>query len=107
MFPLDIFIKVLADCGFYVQGGVGMLLSEVKLSDFTKARCHLAARYVEETRKITRLRIRVERVIGNVCQRYKILTGTMPINQILLCEGILDKTVTVYCALINQCPTIL
>ncbi|XP_072559114.1 uncharacterized protein [Paramormyrops kingsleyae] len=101
---------VLADRGFDIQECVGMLCAEVKLPAFTKGYCQLAARDVEETRKIAHLRIHVERVIGNVCQKYKILTGTTPINMILPCDGeevtMLDKVVTVCCALTNQCPTV-
>lgn len=107
LLPGDI---VLADRGFDIQENVGMLCAEVKLPAFTKGHCQLAARDVENTRKIAHLRIHVERVIGNVCQKYKILTGTLPINMVLPCEGeevtTLDKIVTVCCALTNHCPTI-
>ncbi|XP_038140894.1 uncharacterized protein LOC119783441 [Cyprinodon tularosa] len=101
---------VLADRGFDIQECVGMLCAEVKLPAFTKGHCQLAARDVEETRKIAHLRIHVERVIGNVCQKYKILNGTIPISMVLPCAGeevtFLDKVVTVCCALTNHCPTV-
>uniref|UniRef100_A0A8C1SN24 DDE Tnp4 domain-containing protein n=1 Tax=Cyprinus carpio TaxID=7962 RepID=A0A8C1SN24_CYPCA len=107
LLPGDI---VLADRGFDIKESVGMLCAEVKLPAFTKGYCQLAARDVEETRKVAHLRIHVERVIGNICQKYNILTGTIPINMILPCEGeditFLDKIVTVCCALTNQCPTV-
>lgn len=100
----------MADRGFDIKESVGMLCAEVKLPAFTKGCCQLSARDVEETRKIAHLRIHVERVIGNVCQKYKILTGTIPISMVLPCEGeditFVDKIVTVCCALTNQCPTV-
>ncbi|XP_035992033.1 uncharacterized protein LOC118562916 isoform X2 [Fundulus heteroclitus] len=107
LLPGDI---VLADRGFDIQENVGLLCAEVKLPAFTKGMCQLDAKNVEETRKIAHLRIHVERVIGNVNQKYKILTGTMPISLILPCEGedvtLLDKVVTVCCALTNLCPSV-
>ena len=78
---------ILADRGFDIKESVGMLCAEVKLPSFRKGYCQLAARDVEETRKIAHLRIHVERVIGNVCQKYNILTGTIPISMVLPCEG--------------------
>ncbi|XP_037547660.1 uncharacterized protein LOC119424274 [Nematolebias whitei] len=108
LLPGDI---VLADRGFDIQEHVGMLCAEVKLPAFTKGMCQLDAKNVEETRKIAHLRIHVERVIGNVCQKYKILSGTMPISLILPCEcedvTLLDKVVTVCCAFTNLCPTVI
>ncbi|KAF7642768.1 hypothetical protein LDENG_00251040 [Lucifuga dentata] len=77
LLPGDI---VLADRGFDIQESVGMLCAEVKLPAF---RCQLGARDVEETRKIAHLRMHVERVTGNVCQKYKILSGTIPIHMML------------------------
>ncbi|XP_029958398.1 uncharacterized protein LOC115396593 isoform X1 [Salarias fasciatus] len=107
LMPGDI---VLADRGFDIQENVGMLCAEVKVPAFTKGMSQLDAKDVEETRKIAHLRIHVERVIGNVNQKYKLLAGTIPISLILPCEGedvtLLDKVVTVCCALTNLCPTV-
>nr|XP_023660993.1 uncharacterized protein LOC111840428 [Paramormyrops kingsleyae] len=107
LLPGDI---VLADRGFDVKDRVGMLCAEVKPPAITKGCCQLAARGVEETREIAHLRVHVERVIRNVCKKYKILSGTIPVTMILPCEGedvtMLDKVVTVCSALTNQCPVI-
>lgn len=107
LLPGDI---VLADRSFDIQENVGMLCAEVKVPAFIKGMSQLDAKNVEETRKIAHLRIHVERVIGNVSQKYKVLSGTMPISLILPCEGedvtLLDKVVTVCCALTNLCPTV-
>lgn len=62
LLPGDI---VLADRGFDIQESVSMLCAEVKLPAFTRGRCQLAAGDVEETRKISHLRIHAERVIKN------------------------------------------
>ncbi|XP_029966220.1 uncharacterized protein LOC115401959 [Salarias fasciatus] len=107
LLPGDI---VLADTGFDIQECAGMMWAEVKLPAFTKGCCQLAARDEEETRKIAHLRIHVEKVIGNICQKYRILSGTIPVHMILPCEGeevtLLDKIVTVCCALTNHCPSV-
>lgn len=104
LLPGDI---VLADRGFDLRENVGMLYAEVKFPAFTNGRCQLAARGVEETRKIAHLRTHVERVTGNVCQKYKMLSGTIPMDMMLKCEdekvSVLDKIVTVCCVLTNQC----
>ncbi|XP_072515059.1 uncharacterized protein [Salminus brasiliensis] len=106
LFPGDV---VLAAQGFDLQEGEGMFCAEFKHPELTKGCGQLAVRDVEETRRIEHLRITVKRLIRNVCQKYKILTGTIPIHMTLPCEGeeatFLDKIVTVCCALINQCPT--
>lgn len=52
-----------------------------------------------EIRTVAYLRIHVERVVGTVCQKYRFLRGTVPINMILPCEdeevAMLDEVVTV------------
>ena len=65
LLPGDI---VLADRGFDIQECVGMLCAKVsqELPAFTKGRCQLAARDVEETRKIAHLRIHFERVVRGI-----------------------------------------
>lgn len=62
---------------------------------------------VEETRTIAHVRIHVERVIGTIRQKYKILTDTVPITLISVNDGLLlNELVVVCCALVNICPPI-
>ena len=52
----------------------------------------------------------LERVIGVIRQRYTILESTLPINMIMCDEeddfSIIDKIVTVCCALCNCCDSV-
>ena len=68
---------------------------------------------VEESRDLARGRVHVERVIGADSQRYSILQG--PLNYLCLLtdfateyvdltESVVDKMVSVACALYNSCP---
>uniref|UniRef100_A0A3B5R6Y8 THAP-type domain-containing protein n=1 Tax=Xiphophorus maculatus TaxID=8083 RepID=A0A3B5R6Y8_XIPMA len=94
---------VLADRGFDIKDSVGMMCAEVKMPSFTKGRCQLDAKDVEDTRALAHLRIHVERVIGCTRNKYKMLHRTIPIKLLLTCEGEevtrLDKIVL--CALKN------
>ena len=107
LLPHDI---VLADRGFDIQESVGFMCAEIKIPAFTKGKCQLHAKDIEETRKLAHLRIHVERVIGNVVGKYKLLSSTLPLSIILPCKGenltLLDKIVTVCCALSNTCRSI-
>lgn len=104
LLPGDI---VLADRGFDIQEHVGMLCAEVKLPAFTKGRCQLAGRDVKKTRKIAHLRIHVERVICNLCQKYKILTETIPItgNLVLPYANIAHCCIRLF-MYVCLCPTV-
>ncbi|XP_053181589.1 uncharacterized protein LOC128364997 [Scomber japonicus] len=101
---------VLADRGFDIKESVGMVCAEVKTPAFTKGQRQLDAKDVEETRSLAHLRIHVERVIGVVRNKYKILSSKIPINMVLLCEGenvtLLDKIVVVCCALTNMSSSV-
>uniref|UniRef100_A0A3B4GXP0 DDE Tnp4 domain-containing protein n=1 Tax=Pundamilia nyererei TaxID=303518 RepID=A0A3B4GXP0_9CICH len=56
------------------------------------------------------LRIHVERVIGSLRNKFKMLHITMPIRLLVSCEGkdttLLDKIVKVCCVLVNMCPSV-
>ena len=77
LLPGDI---VLADRGFDIADSVGMYQAKLHLPAFTRGKDQLSALEVEETRSIANVRIHVERVIGNVRQKYSILKGTIPLN---------------------------
>jgi len=100
---------VLADRGFDISDSVGMMQACLNIPAFTKGKSQLSALEVHETRTIANVRIHVERVIGNVRQKYSILQSTLPIQYVHKREGqspIIDSIVTVCCALCNVCDSV-
>ena len=67
---------------------------------------------MEQTRSIANVRIHVERVIGNIRKKYQILQSTQPIDYLIgrtdrvNNSTLLDMIVTVCCALINVCDSV-
>ena len=62
---------------------------------------------IDWSRKLSIVRIHVERIIGVLKQKYTILQSTIPIR--LIDDGndpntTMDKIVQVCCALVNLCP---
>ncbi|KAM4727843.1 uncharacterized protein FYW61_011018 [Anableps anableps] len=98
---------VLAGRGFNVEEGVGMMCAEVRRSP-PGGRRELELKTTEETRRLSHLRGHVKRIIGTVCNTYRILSSNVPIRMVEPCEGesvtFLDKVVAVCCSLINLCP---
>ncbi len=79
---------MLTDRGFDIKDSVGMMCVEVKIPAFTKSRCQLDAKDVEDIRlrcAIAQLRIHVERAIGSLRNKYTLLHNTIPISLLLLC----------------------
>uniref|UniRef100_A0A8C1RMT2 THAP-type domain-containing protein n=1 Tax=Cyprinus carpio TaxID=7962 RepID=A0A8C1RMT2_CYPCA len=101
---------VLADRGFNIKDSMGMMCAEVKIPAFTKRRCQLDVKDMEDTRAIAPLRIHVERVIGSLRNKCTLLHNTMPISLLLPCKDeectLLDKIVNVCCILVNMCPSV-
>ncbi|KAM4612772.1 uncharacterized protein ACJ7VT_011001 [Polymixia lowei] len=101
---------VLADRGFDIEESVGLMCAEVNRSASAGGRHRLDVKDVEEMRRIGHLRTHVERVTGNVHRKYTMLSDTMPLSMLLPCEDedvtLLDKIVTVCCALTNMCPSV-
>uniref|UniRef100_A0A1A8PKY3 THAP-type domain-containing protein n=1 Tax=Nothobranchius rachovii TaxID=451742 RepID=A0A1A8PKY3_9TELE len=96
---------VLAGRGFDVEKSVGMMCAEVKT--LTNGRHHLLPKTAEETKRVSHLKPQIQKVIGVVCNTYKILSSDIPVRMIESCEGesvtFLDKVVTVCCAVTNMC----
>lgn len=101
---------ILADRGFDIKESVALLCSNLVLPAFTKGKKQLDPIAVEQTRTIANVRIHVERVIGNVRKKYSLLSDTQPVDFVISTdneETTLDKIVTVSCALINMCDSVI
>ena len=101
---------VLADRGFDISDSVGLMHARLHIPAFTKGKSQLSATEIEETRAIANVRIHVERVIGNVRQKYSILQSTLPIHFIIKRTGeevpLIDRIVRICCALNNVCDSV-
>lgn len=64
---------VLADRDFTVEDSVGLFCAELVTPPFTRGKKQLSHKEIESARKISRVRINVERVIGMLRQKYTIL----------------------------------
>ncbi|CAN9511405.1 unnamed protein product [Ophioblennius macclurei] len=99
---------VLADRGYNVGDEVGLMCAEVKSPRTSGGDAQMDPKSVEETRQITHLRVHVERVIGLVRNKYKILQQNIPVSLKAPLKGeefcFMDKIVTVCCALTNMSP---
>ncbi len=84
--------------------------AKLHLPAFTKGKKQLSAMEVENTHSIANVRIHVERVIGVVHQKYRLLTGTLPLEYVVKKKEEktphIDKTVRVCCALCNVCDSV-
>lgn len=101
---------ILADRGFNIDESVAFKCADVKIPAFTKGKSQLCPLDVERTRKLASVRIHVERVIGNLRQKYPILSGTIPVDYVFTDDKqdvtMLTKMVRVCSALINICPSV-
>lgn len=106
-FPGD---QILADRGFtLVDEFASSCSTELIIPAFTKGKEQLSAKEVEKTRQIAAIRIHIERIIGLVKNRYKILEGPLKIQLVKsLSEEAsgsdvsgIDKLVTTCCILVN------
>ena len=107
--PQDV---VLADRGFNVEDSIAYRGTILNIPAFTRGKSQLDPKEVESTRKIANVRIHVERVIGAVRQRFKILdaTSSLPTEYTRSKGGgpvLLDSMVKICCALHNICDVII
>ena len=69
---------LLADRGFTIEDSVNMYCAELVIPAFTKGKSQLARFDVAKTRKIAHVRVHVERVIGLLRRKYRILQSILP-----------------------------
>ena len=102
-------VQILADRGFNVEESVGLHCAEIKVPAYTRGKNQLSSVEIECTRKLFRVRIHVEKVIGVLKQKYTIFSQSFVL--VSLCESannvsFIDKAVVVCCALCNCCEPI-
>ena len=99
-------VAVLADRGFDIADSIGFYCRELKIPAFTKSKSQLSSLDVETTRRIASVRIHVERVIGLLRNKYKVLQSILPLDYLITAKNGLcttEKMAVVCCALSNVC----
>ena len=87
-----------------------LMPGDIVLAAFTKGKKQLSAMEVESSRRLSRVCIQVERVIGMLRQKYTILESTLPIPFLWSknsSTSLIDKIVTVCAALCNCCDSVI
>ena len=96
--------QVLADRGFLVGELIALTGAELVTPAFKGRRQQLTQLEVENSRRVSNVRIHVERVIGNLKRLFSILEGVVSINQLRKDEdgfAFIDKIAFVCCCLHN------
>ncbi|XP_035673153.1 uncharacterized protein LOC118413732 [Branchiostoma floridae] len=101
---------VMADRGFTIEESLSLHQVKLAIPTFTRGSKQLDPADIEQTRGIANVRIHVERVIGQLKQKYTMLQGTLEIHYVSLTAGstepMVDKIVRVCSALANLCPSV-
>ena len=105
--------EVLADRGFNADDDLAVCGAKLLLPSFTKGKNQLSQKDVEQSRKLARVHIHVEHVIGQMRKKYTILHNTLPVS-LIKCLSDSDKTnctidriLIVTAALTNLSPAII
>ena len=102
--------QVMADRGFTIEDSVGMYCAKLVIPSFTRGKKQLRRQELEQSRQIANVRIHVERVIGLLRQKYTILQSTLHITLLKHDtdekESMIDRIVSVCCALCNCCKSV-
>ena len=98
-----------ADRGFNIEESAAFYCAEVKVPAFTKGKKQLAGIDIESTWRIAAVRIHVERVIGLLRTKYKVLQNILPLDFLRKNDSehtTIDKIVTICAALTNLCDSV-
>ena len=71
---------VLADRGFNIHDDLAVRGAKLEIPAFTKGKSQLSRAEVETSRRLAHVRIHVERIIGQLRKKYKILQHTLATN---------------------------
>ncbi len=73
---------VLADRGFTIESDLAIYGAKLEIPAFTRGKNQLSQREVEYSKQLSTVRIHVERVIGNLKNKFRILKGPLPISML-------------------------
>ena len=101
---------ILADRGFTISDDVSLHGAKLEIPAFTTGKKQLNLKEVEESKRLSKVRIHVERVIGLLKNKYTILQGKLPVSMLTHKNdseyAFIDKIVTVCAALTNLSPSV-
>ena len=72
----------MVDQGFDIADDLALREARLVIPAYTKGKSQLSCSKVEQTRKIARVQIHVERVIGQMRKKYTILKNTLQVSLI-------------------------
>ena len=102
---------VMADRGFDIDESAALYGATVAIPAFTKGKRQLCAFDLERSRKLSSVRVHVERVIGLLRNKYTILHGTLPLDYFMRKDEqnftTIDKLAIVCSALTNVCDSVI
>ena len=99
---------ILADRGFTVSELVAQRNAVLKTPAFKKEN-QLNPRDAEDTRRLASVRVHVERLIGQIRNKYRILNGPLPLSLIkthFQDESMVNHVVRASCIMINLCDCV-
>ncbi|KAK0135510.1 hypothetical protein N1851_028635 [Merluccius polli] len=98
---LEVNDEILADRGFTIRDELALCGATLRIPHFTRGKKQLSAQEVETSRRLSNVRIHIERIIGR-WKTFRILTTVVPLSQV----DLLDDIVIVCAALTNICKCI-
>ena len=103
--------SILADRGFDIANDLGVHGARLQIPSFMGGKQQLSLHKVEVSKKLSEVRIHIERVIGLLKNKYKILQGTLPLHLIKHKHDSqdyanIDRILTVCAALVNLCSSV-
>ena len=105
--------QVMADRGFNIADDLAVCGAHLVIPSFTRGKSQLSQMEVEQSRRLARVRIHVERIIGQMRKKYTILHNTLPIS-LIKCPSdssktncTIDRILIVTAALTNLSPSVI
>ena len=101
---------ILADRGFTIAEDIAIHGAKLEIPSFTRGKGQLSQREVELSKQLSAVQIHVERVIGLLKNKYRILKGPLPVNMLKhkgdITVANIDKIWVVCASLTNICPSV-